>query len=63
MAAASEMGKGGKKTKEHPGFEAVAAKIGKRAGIKNPGAVLASATRKAGKAAKKKNPRLAKVKG
>jgi|HubBroStandDraft_1064217.scaffolds.fasta_scaffold219962_2 hypothetical protein len=59
MAAAAEMGKG--KTKAHPGFAAVAAKIGKRSGIKNPGAVLAAATRKASPAAKKANPRLKKV--
>jgi hypothetical protein len=59
MAAASEMGKG--QTKAHPGFTAVAAKIGKRSGIKNPAAVLAAATRKASPAAKKSNPRLKRV--
>lgn len=46
----------------HPGFKAVAAKIGKEKGIRNPGAVLAAATRKASPAAKKANPRLKKVK-
>lgn len=46
----------------HPGFKAVAAKIGKQPGIRNPGAVLAAATRKASPAAKKANPRLKKVK-
>ncbi len=47
----------------HPGFKAVAAEIGERKGIRNPGAVLAAATRRASPAAKKKNPRLKKVKG
>jgi len=47
----------------HPGFKAVAAMIGRHKGIRNPGAVLAAATRKASPAAKKKNPRLKKVKG
>lgn len=46
---------------KHPGFKAVAAKIGKEKGIRNPGAVLASATRKASPAAKKANPRLNRV--
>ncbi len=49
--------------KKHPGFKAVAAKIGQREGIRNPGAVLAAATRGASAAAKKKNPRLKRVKG
>jgi len=49
-------------SKTHPGFKAVAAKIGKQSGIKNPGAVLAAATRKASPAAKKANPRLNRVK-
>lgn len=49
--------------KAHPGFKAVEAKIGKEPGIKNPGAVLAAASRKASPAAKRANPRLKKVKG
>jgi hypothetical protein len=47
-----------KHTKAHPGFKAVEAKIGKEKGIRNPGAVLAAATRKASPEAKKENPRL-----
>jgi hypothetical protein len=48
---------------EHPGFKAVAAKIGKEPGIRNPGAVLAAASKNASSAAKKANPRLKRVKG
>lgn len=53
------------KTKAHPGFKKVAASIAKKAGVskKEAGAMLASSTRKASKKAKKKNPRLKKVKG
>ncbi len=51
-----------KHSSKHPGFAAVSAKIGKKSGIKNPGAVLAAATRKASSAAKKANPRLKRVK-
>lgn len=47
----------------HPGFKAVEAKIGREKGIRNPGAVLAAAARKASPAAKKANPRLERVKG
>lgn len=50
-------------SKAHPGFKAVEAKIGKESGIRNPGAVLAAATRKASPAAKAANPRLKRVKG
>lgn len=49
--------------KAHPGFKAVEAKIAKQSGIKNPGAVLASRTRNASKAAHRANPRLNRVKG
>lgn len=49
-------------SKAHPGFKAVAAKIGKEKGIRNPGAVLAAAIRKASPDAKRANPRLNKVK-
>ena len=52
-----------KEAMKHPGFKAVAAKIGKEKGIRNPGAVLAAASRGASKAAKKANPRLKRVKG
>jgi hypothetical protein len=51
-----------KHSSTHPGFKAVAKKIGKESGIRNPGAVLAAATRKASPAAKKSNPRLKRVK-
>lgn len=46
------------------GFQAAQASIAKREGIpmKNAGAILASATRKASPAAKRKNPNLKKVK-
>ena len=52
-----------KHTKAHPGFKAVAAKIGREPGIRNPGAVLGESTRNASEAAHKKNPRLNRVKG
>jgi hypothetical protein len=51
-----------KHSKAHPGFKAVEAKIGREKGIRNPGAVLAAASRGASKAAKKANPRLKRVK-
>ena len=59
------------KKKAHPGFKSVASgiakqtnpKTGKPYGAKKAGAILASKTRKASKSAKKKNPRLKKVKG
>jgi hypothetical protein len=47
----------------HPGFAAVEKKIGQRSGIRDPGAVLAAATRRASPAAKAANPRLKRVKG
>ena len=47
----------------HPGFKAVAESIGRKPGIRNPGAVLAAATRRASPAAKRANPRLNRVKG
>jgi hypothetical protein len=43
-------------TKKHPGFKAVQGKIAKKYGYKAAGAILASATRKASKKAKKANP-------
>ena len=48
--------------KKHPGFKAVQKKIAKKYGMKAAGAILASKTRSASKVAKKKNPRLKKVK-
>ena len=51
------------KKQAHPGFKAVAAKIGRESGIRNPGAVLAAATRRASSAARRANPRLNRVKG
>lgn len=52
-----------KPSSAHPGFKAEAAKLAKRPGIRNPGAVLAAGARNASAAAKKKNQRLARVKG
>ena len=52
-----------KHSKKHPGFKAVQKKIARKYGSKRAGAILASATRKASKAAKKRNPRLKRVKG
>jgi hypothetical protein len=46
---------------KHPGFKAVQSKIAKRYGMKRAGAILGAATRRAGKAARKKNPRLNRV--
>lgn len=49
---------------KHPGFKAVQSKIaGEGYSMKSAGAILANATRKASPAAKKRNPRLKKVKG
>jgi len=50
--------------KSHPGFKAVQKKIAKEQGIsqERAGAILASSSRKASPAAKKKNPRLKRVK-
>lgn len=52
-------------TKKHPGFKAAAANISKKEGVSKDraDAILASSTRKASSAAKKKNPKLKKVKG
>lgn len=52
-----------KKSSAHPGFKAVEKKIGQNPKIRNPGAVLAAASRGASPAAKAKNPRLRRVKG
>jgi len=45
----------------HPGFKAVQSKIAKKYGMKRAGAILASASRNASPAAKRKNPNLKKV--
>lgn len=52
-------------SEEHPGFKAVASKIASRSGVsqERAGAILAASSRKASAAAKKKNPRLRRVKG
>jgi len=48
---------------KHPGFAAVESKIARQKGVKDAGAILASATRNASAAAKRKNPNLKRVKG
>lgn len=52
-----------KKSKAHPGFEAVQNKIAKKQGVskERAGAILAASSRGASKKAKKRNPRLKKV--
>jgi hypothetical protein len=52
-------------TKKNPGFKAVQKKIAQKQGVsmESAGAILASSSRNASAAAKKKNPRLKKVKG
>jgi len=51
------------KRKAHPGFKAVAKKIqGEGYSKKSAGAILAAATRGASAKAKRKNPKLRKVK-
>ena len=53
-----------KKSKKHPGFAAVQRKIeGEGYSKKSAGAILANASRKASGSAKKKNPRLKRVRG
>lgn len=54
-----------KNQKKHPGFKKVQEKIAKKEGVskKEAGAILANASRKASKEAKKANPKLNKVKG
>jgi hypothetical protein len=51
--------------KAHPGFKAVQGDIARREGVSEDraGAILAAATRRASPAAKRKNPRLNRVKG
>lgn len=52
-------------SKAHPGFAAIQNRISKREGVSKDaaGAILARATRHASASAKKKNPKLNKVKG
>lgn len=52
-------------SKEHPGFKAVANKIENKEGVSKDSAmaILASASRKAGKKARAANPRLNRVRG
>ena len=54
-----------KKTAKHPGLKAVQKKIARKSGVsmERAGAILAASSRKASPAAKKKNPRLKRVKG
>ena len=54
-----------KKSRKHPGFKAVQKQIASESGYseERAGAILASRTRGASAAAKKKNPRLKKVRG
>ena len=51
--------------KKHPGFKAVQKQIAKKQGVsmERAGAILAAGARKASPAAKRKNPRLKRVKG
>jgi len=51
--------------RKHPGFKAVQAGIAAREGIpaERAGAILAASTRRASPAAKRRNPRLKRVKG
>lgn len=51
--------------KAHPGFKAAQRSIAKRQGVsmKRAGAILAAGSRNASAAAKRKNPRLKRVKG
>jgi len=50
---------------QHPGFQAVAQKIAARSGlpVSRAKAILAARTRAASPAAKRRNPRLKRVKG
>jgi hypothetical protein len=54
-----------KKSKAHPGFKAVQKSISKKGGysMETAGAILAERSRGASASAKKKNPRLKRVKG
>jgi hypothetical protein len=49
----------------HPGFKAVQGKIARQQGVSQDraGAILAASTRRAGASARRKNPRLNRVRG
>jgi hypothetical protein len=51
--------------KAHPGFKSVQSSIARKQGVsaERAGAILAAGTRKASAGAKRKNPRLKRVKG
>lgn len=53
------------KSKKHPGFKKVASKIAKKEGVskKRASAILAASSRRASLGAKRRNPRLRRVKG
>jgi hypothetical protein len=53
-----------KQSKRHPGFKNVQNKIAKKQGIskKRAGAILASSSRNSSSSAKRKNPRLKRIK-
>lgn len=53
-----------RKKKAHPGFKSVQNKIARKQGVskKSAGAILAASTRGASAKAKRKNPRLKRVK-
>jgi hypothetical protein len=54
-----------KKSAKHPGFKAVQKKIARKSGVsmERAGAILAASSRKASPAAKRRNPRLKRVRG
>ena len=54
-----------RRSRAHPGFKAVQHEIAEKGGYseERAGAILASRTRGASKSAKRKNPRLRRVKG
>ncbi len=54
-----------KRSKAHPGFKTVQGEIARKMGVskERAGAILAAQTRKASPAAKRRNPRLKRVKG
>lgn len=65
LAKATKARKASSTGSKHPGFKAVQTSISKKMGVskERAGAILASRTRKASAAAKRKNPRLKRVRG
>ena len=57
--------KSSRRSKAHPGFKAVASRIARKQGVskKRASAILAASSRRASPAAKRRNPRLKRVKG